>query len=184
MIDIENVPAALRRPVRLMLAVKTAFICVASLIMAGTFLCVVILRYGFNADLFAYEEWLLIICFWLYFLASAIGTFENTHVNADLLNYLTDSPSLIWLRSVVVATIELVVSAVVIYWAVLMLMDEFGAYPYWQTTIAMKIPFIVPRFAILVGFIFMTFYSGLRLYILLKLGPSAVAEKSSPPLEP
>ena len=149
---------------------KSAFVCVASLIMAFTFFCVVILRYGLQADLFAYEEWLLIICFWLYFLASALGTYEDTHVNADLLDHLTDSPRLRWLRAVVVSTIELAVTLAVIYWAVLMLQDELNAYPNWQATIALKIPFIVPRIGVLVGFGLMAFYSGLRLYVLLKLG--------------
>ncbi len=166
---IEHVPAALRGPVRLLLAIKGAFVCTASLIMAATFFCVVILRYGFGADLFAYEEWLLIICFWLYFMASAIGTYENSHVSADLLSYLTEDERLRWMRAVLVCTIELVVSLAALYWAVLAIRDEIASYPYWQATIALKIPFIVPRFALIFGFGMMSFYSALRLYVLCKL---------------
>ena len=165
----DHLPAALRRPVRVMLTVKGAFVSVASLIMGFTFFCVVILRYGFEADLFAYEEWLLIICFWLYFMASALGTYENSHVNADLLNYLTDNERLKWLRSVLVCSIELVVTLFAVYWAVLVLRDEIASHPYWQATIALKIPFIVPRFALLFGFGLMAFYSALRLYVLCKI---------------
>jgi len=157
-----------------MLAIKGYFVCVTSLIMAFTFLFVVILRYGFQADLFAYEEWLLIICFWLYFMASALGTYENSHVNADLLDHYITEPRLKWIRFLVVATIELVVSLAVIYWAILMIQDEISAYPYWQSTIALKIPFVVPRLAVLIGFIFMTFYSALRIYVLWKLGPAGL----------
>lgn len=156
-----------------MLAVKSAFVSVACLIMAFTFMCVVVLRYGFQADLFAYEEWLLVICFWLYFMGSALGTYENSHINADLLDYLTDNPRLSWLRAVVVGVIELVVSLVVVYWAILMIQDEVATYPNWQATIALKIPFVVPRIAVLVGFVLMAFYSALRLYVLVKLGPPA-----------
>ena len=156
-----------------MLAVKGAFVCVASLIMAFTFLCVVILRYGFQADLFAYEEWLLIICIWLYFMASALGTYESSHINADLLSYLTDNPRLNWLRAVIVCIIELVISIVVVYWAILMVQDEITSYPNWQATIALKIPFLVPRIGILLGFGLMTFYSALHLYVLLTLGPAS-----------
>lgn len=169
----EHLPAALRRPVRLMLAVKGAFVSVASLIMAFTFLCVVILRYGFQADLFAYEEWLLILCFWLYFMAGALGTYENSHINADLLSYLTENPRLNWLRAVIVCVVEIIVSAAIVYWAILMIRDEIGYYPNWQTTIALKIPFLVPRLSILLGFVLMTLYSTSRLYVLLKLGPAA-----------
>lgn len=166
----DHLPHALRGPVRAMLAVKSAFVCAASLIMASTFFCVVILRYGFEADLFAYEEWLLVICFWLYFMASALGTYENSHVNADLLNYLTENDRLRWMRSVLVCAIELAVTLAAVYWAVLVLRDEIASYPYWQATIALKIPFIVPRAALLLGFGLMAFYSALRLYVLCTLG--------------
>lgn len=165
----EHLPVGLRRPVRLMLAAKGAFVCAASLLMAFTFLFVVIMRYIFEADLFAYEEWLLISCFWLYFMASALGTYENSHVNADLLSYATNDERLLWLRSVVICVIELAVSLAAVYWAVLVIRDEFASYPYWQTTIALKIPFVVPRFALLFGFGLMSFYSALRLYVLMKL---------------
>ena len=166
---IEHVPAAVRGPVRLLLAAKGVFVCAASLIMAATFFCVVILRYGFGADLFAYEEWLLIICFWLYFMASAIGTYENSHVSADLLSYLTDDERLRWMRAVLVCTIELLVSLAALYWAVLAIRDEIASYPYWQATIALKIPFLVPRLALIFGFGLMSFYSALRLYVLFRL---------------
>jgi TRAP-type C4-dicarboxylate transport system permease small subunit len=171
-LPVKHLPQPLRRPVQVMLAMKRAFVCTASLIMAFTFLFVVILRYGFRADLFAYEEWLLIICFWLYFIASALGTFEDSHVNADLLDHFIVNARLKWIRILVVATIELVVSLAVIYWAVLMIQDEIASHPYWQATIALKIPFLVPRLAVLVGFVFMAFYTSLRIYVLLKLGPA------------
>ena len=153
-----------------MLAVKSIFVCIASLTMAATFFCVVILRYGFQADLFAYNEWLLIICFWLFFMGGALGTYEGSHVNADLLSYLTDNPRLNWLRKVTVTVIEVVVSIAIVYWAFLMIYDEIVSYPNWQTTVALKIPFLVPRIGILLGFVFMTFYSALHLYVLLKVG--------------
>ena len=106
----DKLPEGLRRPVLLMVAAKGAFVSVASLIMAATFLCVVILRYGFQADLFAYNEWLLIICFWLFFMGGALGTYEGSHINADLLSYVTDSPRVAWARGLLVTSIELVIS--------------------------------------------------------------------------
>jgi len=169
----DHLPRWLQGPVRRLLVIKGWFVCIASLIMAFTFLFVVILRYGFTTDLFAYEEWLLIVCFWLYFIASALGTYEGSHVNADLLDYYITSPRAQLIRALIVSAVELIVCLAVIYWAILMLYDEIDVYPYWQETIAMKIPFIVPRTAVLVGFLFMTFYTALRIYVLLKLGPRA-----------
>jgi len=43
-----------------------------------------IARYCFNKDLFGYEEWVKIFAFWLYFIGSAYGAFEGTHISADL----------------------------------------------------------------------------------------------------
>ena len=169
----DKLPEGLRRPVCLMVAAKGAFVSVASLIMAATFLCVVVLRYGFQADLFAYNEWLLIICFWLFFMGGALGTYEGSHISADLLSYVTDSPRVAWARGLLVTSIELVISIAIVYWAILMINDEIASYPVWQTTVALKIPFIVPRLGILVGFAFMTFYTALHLYVLIRLRPGS-----------
>lgn len=166
----DQLPRGLQRPVRMMVAVKGAFVCVASLIMAATFFCVVILRYGFHADLFAYNEWLLIVCFWLYFMGGALGTYDGSHINADLLSHVVKNPRFNWLRRVVVVSIELVVGIAIVYWAVLMIYDEIDSYPSWQTTVALKIPFLIPRLAILVGFLLMAFYSALHLYVLFRTG--------------
>ncbi len=151
---------------------KRAFVCIANLIMAATFFCVVILRYGFQADLFAYNEWLLIICFWLFFMGGALGTYDGSHINADLLSFFTDNPRIIWIRKLVVTIIELVISIAVVYWAFLMIYDEIASYPHWQTTVALRIPFLVPRAGILLGFVFMASYTALHLYVLFKLGAS------------
>ncbi|WP_338469168.1 TRAP transporter small permease subunit [Roseobacter fucihabitans] len=159
------------RLVSRMITVKSWFAVIACLIMAVTFFFVVIFRYLFDADLFAYEEWLLIICFWLYFMGSAIGTFEGSHVNADLLSYVINDPKKAHIRAILVTAIELIVTLALVYWAVLMLIDEISSYPRWRTTIALRIPFFVPRLAILVGFGFMAFYSALHLYARIRTGP-------------
>ena len=167
----DQLPKSLQRPIRVMLALKGVFVCTASLIMAATFFCVVIVRYGFGTDLFAYNEWLLIVCFWLYFMGGALGTYDGSHINADLLDYLTNDFRLRRYRKLIVTGIELIVSIAIVYWAVLMIYDEVNYYPNWQVTPALKIPFLIPRISILLGFILMAFYSALHLYVLLKSRP-------------
>jgi len=167
----DQLPKSLQRPIRVMLAIKGVFVCIASLIMATTFFCVVIVRYIFETDLFAYNEWLLMICFWLYFMGGALGTYDGSHINADLLDYLTKDIRLRRYRKLIVTGIELIVSIAIVYWAVLMIYDEVNYYPNWQVTPALKIPFLLPRIGILLGFILMAFYSALHLYVLLKSRP-------------
>jgi len=171
---VDQLPRALQGPVRGMLAFKSVFVVIACLIMAGTFFFVVIVRYGFEGDLFAYNEWLLMICFWLFFMGGALGTYDGSHINADLLDYLTEDQRLRWLRKLVVTVIEVVVSIALVYWAVLMIYDEIESYPNWTVTPALKIPFLIPRVGILVGLLMMSFYSALHLYALIKTRTRAV----------
>ena len=173
-----QLPPALARFVGTALRIKNFIICVFALIMGVTFFAVVVLRYGLHADLFAYEEWLLIICFWLYFLASAVGTHEKVHINADLLSYVLTDPKAAWRRNLLVHAIELVVTSVLIYWSVQMILDELSFYPYLQSTNALRIPLVVPRAAMLVGFGFMAFYSILHIYVDLKTGPAPASDSA------
>lgn len=169
----QNLSPRMGRLVDRMVSAKEWLLAISCLIMAGTFFLVVIFRYGFNQDLFAYEEWLLVICFWMYFIGAAIGTHDKTHVNADLLSYVIKDKKVAWMRTGLVGAIELIVALALTYWSVLMLIDEIASYPRWRTTIALNIPFFVPRLAMLVGFGFMSFYSLLHLIVLIKNGPRA-----------
>ena len=171
---VDQLPRALQGLVRAMLAFKSVLVVIACLIMAGTFFFVVIVRYGFEGDLFAYNEWLLMVCFWLFFMGGALGTYEGSHINADLLDYFTEDQRLRWLRKLVVTAIEVGVSVALVYWAVLMIYDEIESYPNWTVTPALKMPFLIPRAGILVGLLMMSFYSALHLYALIKTRPRAV----------
>jgi TRAP-type C4-dicarboxylate transport system permease small subunit len=61
------------------------------IIISASWLCTLIivlgvcLRYLFNADLFGIEEFLIIIAFWLYFMGAAYGSYEGSHIRADIL---------------------------------------------------------------------------------------------------
>ena len=172
----QALPTGLRGLVRLMVRVKTALIVFALPILPITFFFVVFFRYILERDLFAYEEWLMPICFWIFFLGSAIGTYQDKQINADLMDAITENYTLLWLRKLAITCIELIITLIVLHWAWLMLADEISAYPRWKTTIALKIPFIVPRIGIFVGFLFMAVYSALSIYVIWKVGPANYVE--------
>lgn len=167
----DDLPAGLRGLVRLMVKIKTILVVISLPILPITFFGVVFFRYILEQDLFAYEEWLLPICFWIFFLSSAVGTYHGKQINADLLDTVTDNHKFMWLRKMGVTAIELVITLIIFYWAWLMLASEIADYPRWKTTIALKIPFFVPRLGIFVGFFFMAIYSALSLYLMWKVGP-------------
>lgn len=172
----DALPSRLRKIVRLMVKIKTGLVVLALPILPITFFFVVFFRYILERDLFAYEEWLMPICFWMFFLASALGTYHDKQINADLLDEFTNNETLIWLRKVAITFIELVITLFVLHWAWLMLADEIAAYPRWKTTIALKIPFFIPRLGIFVGILFMAFYSALAFYVFLRVGPARYNE--------
>jgi len=177
LIEIKDyVPDGLSRLVDLMVRIKTILIVVTLPILPITFFLVVFLRYILEKDLFAYEEWLLMICCWLYFLGSALGTYYDTQINADLMASITKNPTFLWMRKVAITLVELVITVIVLYWGILMLSDEIGMYPRWKTTIALKIPFIVPRIGIVVGLFFMALYSALHIFVLFRIGAKKYCE--------
>ena len=159
-----------------MLSVMKFLIAAAGCVMALTFFFVVILRYVFHADLFAYEEWLMVIAFWMIFLASAVATHDNSHISADILGFLLKKPKTIWIRSILVKSIELVILLYLTYLGYVMIAENIAAYPMWQMSIALKIPFLVPRLGIAFSFLMMTIYTVLHLYLLIKEGPSSLAD--------
>ncbi|OED42880.1 hypothetical protein AB833_05265 [Chromatiales bacterium (ex Bugula neritina AB1)] len=175
----DDLPSGLRKLVRTMIKIKTAIVVVALPILPITFFFVVFFRYILERDLFAYEEWLMPICFWMFFLGSALGTYYDKQINADLLDALTENKKIIWFRKLAITFIELIITLFVLYWGWLMLADEISAYPRWKTTIALKIPFFVPRVGIFIGILFMAFYSAVAVYVLWKVGPVKYTEKLS-----
>lgn len=174
----DKLPAKLGMTVQWLLRLKSAFLMLSTFILALTFFMVVVLRYVLETDLFAYEEWLMPLCFWMFFLGSAVGTYEDSQIKADILESWIKNVRVIWWRKVVLTTFELIVTCFLVYYAVEMLIDEINDYPRWQSTIALRIPFFVPRFGMFLGFSFMAFYSALHLYVLFKFGTGAITTRT------
>ena len=166
-----NLPGPLHKLVKCFLICKEYFLAISSLILAFTFFFVVILRYLFQADLFAYEEWILMVAFWIYFIGGAVGSYENTHVKADFLLSVIKNEKTKWLVNNCVVFIEVIVCVVLCYWAWLMLNAEIEDYPQWQRTTGLGLPFFIPKLGIFLGFIFMAFYTSLHLYSNFRDGP-------------
>lgn len=176
-----NIPQPLNRLVNFLIEIKSYFLAAASLVMAFVFFLVVILRYLFEADLFAYEEWVLMIAFWIYFLGGAMGSYQNTHVKADFLLSLIDNIKTKWIVVNFTIFLEALIGLVLCYWGWLMLSEEISAYPDWQRTTGLDLPFFIPKLGIFLGFVLMTFYTTLHLYSGLRDGPTKEWESDEAP---
>lgn len=160
----EILPKGIASPLQGSLRAMRWIVIFSGLLMSVTFFLVVIIRYGFNGDLFAYEEWLLTACFWGFFAGAALASERGHHINADILGIIITSPKLRWWRRLIVLTIEFLVTATILYWGYLMLAEELAKYPIWKTTPALKIPYFAWRLSIFLGFFFMTVFSAAFLY--------------------
>lgn len=167
-----HVPEPLQAPAKVLLFCQKTILVFCSLLLAFVFFAVVILRYVFHADLFAYEEWVLVAAFWLYFIGGAQGSLENTHIKADFMNAWIKNRKVKWLLVNFTILMEVLVGIVLSYWGYLMVLEDVAKYPDWPTTVAWKIPFVLPRLGIFVGLVLMTVYTSLHLYVGIRLGPS------------
>jgi TRAP-type C4-dicarboxylate transport system permease small subunit len=167
--QLPGVAATLLRPT---LKFMRLFVAAGGLLMASTFFAVVIVRYGFSGNLFAYEEWLLAISFWTFFLGAALAAEKKSHVNADILGVVLGRSKLAWWRGLAVYIIEFMIGAYIVYWCYLAVESEILAYPLWERTTALKIPAVFPRAAILTGFFFMTLFNAIYMILHIIDGPS------------
>lgn len=172
-----KLPKIIGVPLNWSLQVMKLIVLISGCVMALTFFFVVVVRYGFQGDLFAYEEWLLAIAFWGFFAGAVIASEKKLHINADILGIIIKSPRLAWQRQLLVLIIELVVVIAIAYWGYLMVADEFEFYPRWKMTPALKIPFVVWRGAIFVGFVYMSMFAAAHLYVHVKEGIPSVDKK-------
>ena len=127
--------------------------------------------------MFAYEEWLLAISFWSFFFGASLAAERQTHVTADILGVVLKHPKLIWWRGLIVYAIELLIGIYIVYWCYLAVASEIAAYPHWETTTALRIPSVLPRSAILVGFSFMALFTAIYMVLHIIDGPQPQADK-------
>lgn len=136
--------------------VQKALLIISSVLVTLGLFATVILRYVFKYDLMGIDELLLIPIFVLYFLGGAHGSFEESHIRADILeSYINSDRVKDYIRLfnqlfiLVVGTIVVVWSTNYLLWSV----SEGGSTQGW------KIPLYIPHGTILLGFALMTFYT-------------------------
>lgn len=143
---------------------ERAIVFACSLFLAAAFCVIVLLRYGLDADLFAYEEWVLTVAFLLYFIGGALSSHDDVHIKADIIQEYIGSARTRALYQGGILLLEAVIGVVLTYFALRMFLHEFVRWPNIPTTPVYKIPLAVPRFCILAGFALMTLHAFLNAY--------------------
>lgn len=115
----------------------------------------VIFRYILERNFFGGEEIIILIAFWLYFVGAMHGSFERSHVKADMIsNYVKNKR----VRDGILLLAALIACIVCVFftkWGFDYLMWDLRTMP---RTPGLKIPLIITHSAIFCGYFLMTFY--------------------------
>ena len=130
-------------------------ICISS----SAIMAEVLMRYIFKTSLIGIEELAAYIAFWLYFIGSAYGTYERSHIKAELTHMLIKNPRHYAISRATTSFISVVLSgyAVVLAWRY----SEWGIRRMEQssaTFLGSTYPVVYFQFSLLVGFTLMCFY--------------------------
>lgn len=123
-------------------------------------MCVeVLLRYVFKSDLFGIEEIVVIAAFWLYFIGSSYGVYEKSHVTADIIPQLLPESLQRGLTLVIHITM-FCLCLIFSWWALGMVGYSIQEMP---RTTGLRIPVFISQASVLVGYVLMTFYTGVHI---------------------
>lgn len=121
----------------------------------GCILVAVVMRYILKSNFYGSDEIILVFAFWLYFVGAAYGSYENSHIKADLLNMYIKNMHYKDMMNLAAQTLTVVINIVLMVWACQFMLWAFQKNP---LTTALKIPILIPRSAIFIGLALMLFY--------------------------
>ena len=129
---------------------------VSGMIILLAMVATVVLRYVLKMNLFGMDEIILCFVFWFYFFGGVNGSREDSQIRADVAATLIKNKKAVWILRLVTRVIELVVLAFLVVLSVQLFITNCDRMP---STQGLKIPYIVPQFAIVVGFALMFIYN-------------------------
>ena len=139
--------------------VEKALAIACNAFLAAVFCLVVLFRYVFELDLFAYEEWVMTVAFLLYFVGGALASHDDVHIKGDVVQEYIKRARTKRLYQGWVQLLEAAIAALLTYYALIMFADQFERWPNIPMTPVYKIPLAVPRFFILAGLALMSLHS-------------------------
>lgn len=140
-----------------------SIVCFSSTVLLTLIICAAtFFRYVVKGDLYGYEEWVKIFAFWLYFLGAAIGSFNRTHVSADLVNaYMPDGKLkdfLAFLKNLITFCVSLLFAWYGYQFFIFGFLGPLGTGIAIPKTTVWRIPFWVGYLSVFLGLVFMAYY--------------------------
>lgn len=116
---------------------------------------------AFNINLLGYEEILIICAFWLYMFGTAYGSYEDSHIKADIIVVMMPEGFTKDLIAILRNTLTLIIGVVFLAWAIQLVawtVQNGQQTPVW------RIPVTVAQSSVMFGLGVGTFYHVVYLY--------------------
>jgi TRAP-type C4-dicarboxylate transport system permease small subunit len=139
-----------------LLSLENAILIITSILVATIVTIGVIMRYILHINFIGEEEILAVLAMWLYWVGGIVGSYTNTHITADLLDtFVTDHRK----RKVINAIALLISIAVICVFVVWGYKYTIWSYKLGGKSTGLKIPLIISKVTMFIGFVLMGFYS-------------------------
>lgn len=117
----------------------------------------VFMRYIMDSVFFGSEEILALLATWLYWVGGSYGSYEDSHISADMTNLFIRNDRVRGIFKIIVRFITVVITGTFAYWATTVyLINNIEA---GTVTTALRIPYITSKVALSVGFVLMFLYA-------------------------
>ncbi len=124
----------------------SAFLVLGSLSMLTLMVSNVIARYIFNSTIFGAEEVLTFLIVWMYWMGGAYGSFEDSHISADMTNLLIKNDAFRHKYQTVVRFVTIIIVGVLWYWSITRYAPKIIAAG--STTPGLHMPYVIGKIVI------------------------------------
>lgn len=121
----------------------------------------VVARYILKTDFFGMEDVLLISTIWMYFVGSSYGSYEDSHIKADILTNSIKNENTKKVINLIEKTVSCIIIAILAWWCIDFVRWNLITMP---VSPALKIPLITSQSAVAIGFVLMFFFQAYHLY--------------------
>ncbi len=117
----------------------------------------VFMRYVMNSVFYGSEDLLVVLAIWLYWIGGAYGSFEDSHISADMTNLFIRNDKIRHYYKIIVRAVTAVLTAVFAYWSI----SEYaiGNIMSGALTTTLRIPKVTSQIAMTIGLCLMFLYS-------------------------
>jgi TRAP-type C4-dicarboxylate transport system permease small subunit len=140
---------------KILLALVKYVMIICSISSTGCIIYAVFLRYVFKSNFYGSDEIILLFAFWLYFMGAVYGSYENSHIKADLLTVYLKNIRMKDFINLISLGILIVVNAILLTWAWGYFLWGLEKMP---LSTSLRIPLVIPQSAVFFGLLLMEFY--------------------------